>query len=53
MNNIAILNHLFMYFLQRQNIKRDLYKKKNLEISPDENKNIVENNDTTENTENN
>ena len=30
MNNIAILNHSLMHLLQRQNIKREIYKKKDL-----------------------
>ena len=30
MNNVSIFNHLFMNLLQKQNIKRDIYKKKDL-----------------------
>ena len=30
MNNVAILNHSIMHLLQRQNIKREIYKKKDL-----------------------
>ncbi len=44
MNNIAIFNHLFMSLLQKQNIKRDIYKKKNLKID----NNLQENNNLSE-----
>lgn len=54
MNNVAILNHSFMSLLQRQNIKRDIYKKKILSetkyVNNNENNgNNNENNDFNEN----